>query len=855
MKTNLIQNYITSTPMNSGTAQTKQPEKKTVPNFSIQEQLNNRTFIKPLKSKGKLVRTGLFDAPAIFVKDTIYSAKALKHGLDGSANDHELGKLNDLGLKIGGLAIASYLFTKRNTAQTKLMEFVGLGSFLASMALWPKLAIQLPAKLIHGVNVHQQYEDSFGRKKPFYQDPQFVPWSLYSDKEINKIGDRLGVPRNINNRRDVIQEKMKKIAVQSNTLWMLTAGFATPVMGSLMSMALSKPILDWQNSIKNKNAKSLLTNFDKNAAKYQSNETIDGLNRVLEANKDAIIDEKMLQKITSALSEGLDPITSKAIETDLRKILIKDDFTFINTSAAELNKNIVKVLMSEDYSEEIANMITPTETEFLDYMKNNNLIDSIGNSDKQKELISKLFEPIKAKIAEYNRNLPEGASAIDADEIADIRGILVSKSKDINPFKQTFAHGSTNILNHDTQAYLRNIANILTDFKAQTAVLDEYAFLKVASAPETNIAYNWNKASESLLNTLGITGKELEKARFDRELMAKLIQGKIEQIAGNKELYQSTMQKIIDAVAKLDTDINIDKLYSEKVDTVFAKFANSFANLNGNPMENLARTLNGVYFKDGIETQLPSCLKEIQKNFVNNRLLGVKSSFFRLISTLDMYRRIATQDGTGILTNPAIPREIKEEVVELCQRIMTQGHSSDFAVKFYHPRNPNPNLSDCSNVEIKNGKMIRKYGLPPAQRVDIPQDCTFFQKVMDVMFGEDIHPETRKLLQGKNLSDAMDNYRHRMYSEVGGDSYFAKPFHMPSTSKGSTSKTRFLLTGIAPDELFYKIGKQTYNTKKWLKMFGGFGAGLLAVTIGSQFFFGKIKYPQANNIKSESKGA
>lgn len=69
---------------------------------------------------------------------------------------------------------------------TKGMEFVGLASFLASMAIWPKLAIQLPAKLIHGVNVQQEYEDSFGRKKSFYQDPQFIPWDLYKDEEIQK---------------------------------------------------------------------------------------------------------------------------------------------------------------------------------------------------------------------------------------------------------------------------------------------------------------------------------------------------------------------------------------------------------------------------------------------------------------------------------------------------------------------------------------------------------------------------------------------------------------------------------------------------------------------------------------------
>ena len=213
---NLINNYISNRPT-ANTYQVKEQPKKPMPDFDIQRELDNRTFIKPLHGKGRLLKGNIFNAPAIMVKDAIYDTKAFKHAVKGEANDHELGRLNDVGLKIGGLAIATYLFTKKQTPMTKGMEFVGLASFLASMAIWPKLAIQLPAKLIHGVNVQQQYEDSFGRKKSFYQDPQFIPWDLYKDEEIQKIGDRLGVDKDIPNRRDFIQEKMKKLAIQNNT--------------------------------------------------------------------------------------------------------------------------------------------------------------------------------------------------------------------------------------------------------------------------------------------------------------------------------------------------------------------------------------------------------------------------------------------------------------------------------------------------------------------------------------------------------------------------------------------------------------------------------------------------------------
>lgn len=165
MKTNLIQNFIHT--------QNTPPSKKEAPDFDIHHELANKTFIKPLKGQGRLIKSNILYAPVEIAKGFAYDVNALKGSIKGEANDHQLGKLNDLGMKIGGLGIAGFLFTKRQTPLTKTMEFVGLGSFFASMALWPKIAIQLPARLIHGFNVQQQYEDSFGRKNRFIKMHNF----------------------------------------------------------------------------------------------------------------------------------------------------------------------------------------------------------------------------------------------------------------------------------------------------------------------------------------------------------------------------------------------------------------------------------------------------------------------------------------------------------------------------------------------------------------------------------------------------------------------------------------------------------------------------------------------------------
>ena len=191
MRTNLIQSYI------NGTSLVQQYNSdKAAKDFDVNKELNNRTFIKPLYSNGHLVRNNIFDMPAEVFKDLKYDAKAFGHAVKGTANDHELGRLNDFGMKLGGLAIATCLFAQKQTPLTKVMEFVGLGSFFGAMDIWPKLAIQLPAYLVHGVNIRQKYEDNYGRKKLFYQDHQFIPWDLYSDKEIDKIGNRSQIEEN-----------------------------------------------------------------------------------------------------------------------------------------------------------------------------------------------------------------------------------------------------------------------------------------------------------------------------------------------------------------------------------------------------------------------------------------------------------------------------------------------------------------------------------------------------------------------------------------------------------------------------------------------------------------------------------
>ena len=82
MSTNLIQNYI---------SKPQQPTVKPKPDFNIQQELNNRTFIKPLKGKGKLVSGNILYAPVDTFRDISKNPYVFKSSEDLSRNDARPG--------------------------------------------------------------------------------------------------------------------------------------------------------------------------------------------------------------------------------------------------------------------------------------------------------------------------------------------------------------------------------------------------------------------------------------------------------------------------------------------------------------------------------------------------------------------------------------------------------------------------------------------------------------------------------------------------------------------------------------------------------------------------------------------
>lgn len=908
MQTNLIQNFILT---QNGPAPKTEVPKKPMPEFNIKDELDNRTFIKPLPGKGRLVKSNIFYAPVSMAKSFAYDLKSLKHAVKGEANDHELGKLNDVGMKFGGLAIAYYLFKQKTTPLTKGMEFVGLASFFTSMVLWKKIGIQLPAKLIHGVNVDQQYEDSFGRKKPFYLDPQFLPWDLYSDKKIDKIGDRLGVPRDIPNRREFIQEKMKKIAVQSNTLWMLTAGFGTMLTSGLMCRALEPSLNKFLNNQRNKNADKLLENYDSNWSKFRDTSTIENLNRFIELNGDKPLTDEIFKQVTSIMTDGIDLVTAKAIKQDLRSKLINEKYFMDDKTVKNLIKNMKQELKGK-LAPQVIEEIVPTEDQINKIFKTFDIHGNEFSPDEFDEILKYLQLPIEDNVNNFNKfrkyinpeltapytantpflngkaplsDIKEAMTIKDAKDvttpieqpantnmrtlrkmftpelpevkISQVKGMLIGPEDELNPIVKALKTGAQSKLDTNAQSSLRDLANILVDFKAKIALLDKYAYMKAGMAPETVIANYWNDFANDLTKMLKFSPKEIESVRLDRQLMSDMLQTKVQQICANPKEYESVVTQIVQKMAHLQSLIkpsDITNRYNKHVNNAFDEVGQTLSR------KNMWRTVDALlgreYEQDGKKLRNPhGSLRRIQLNYIQERIDSVKNSFSWFLEYMDYVKRLTTLTNVQAL-HGGLRREIKEEMAALGEMMMRQGHAADFATKFYFKRNPFPaDASDFSQLEIKDGKPVFKYlSQSGIDRVDIPQNPEFFDETMKLMFDNPLHPVTENILKKHAMLDQIGSHRKDILTYIGKDGYFVKPEHLVWGGPEilSSSNKRFNLLGAAPDQMLYKRAQETFNSNKWLKTFGGFAIGLLSASVLAQFFFGRIKTPQ--RIKEQKDG-
>lgn len=775
--------------------------------------IKTQQYIKPQGAKGKLVSSSIFPN----VKDTKYNFNALKHGLTGKANDHELGKLNDVGMKVGALALAGYLATQKATPKTKLMEFVGLATFFGAMKLWPKLAIGAPAKAIHGFDPTQEYEDSFGRKKPFFQDAQYQPWDVYSNEQLQKIGDKMGVDKNAQDRNDLTKSNMTKIATKNNTLWMITAGIASAVFSALACNKAEKVIDPALDKVNNEKADKLLQNFDTEAQKRMTSASKDmqkDLDKIFEENKGKTVDNKLIEKISGRLAKGLDPVTEEGVKEDMQNILMNGK-SLVNEGLAEKISNGSKKVLAQKFSEEQVAKIVPSKEEIVKHFNDNQMMGKEVNEDEAMNVRSSVSQLFLAKAKE------QGMSTEKLKTIKKGVALVADKALKSN---------SASVLDENAMKKVSEIGKAMSELQAKDSVLDDYAQAKVADKPETVIANYWNKTSTSIVKSLGIDFKEMEKVRNNRQLVQGLVRNKMEEVTSDDAKYQKAIGEMANNIAELDKKIKPEDT-RKYVDLVGKTYDDAAGNLYNQGMEATANKLTALSVGG------KGSLKRVKQVYFEERVAGVKNSFSRMINTMDVYRRISK----GEVPKDGSAREVKEAMLELVKQTTLQGHSSDHSIKFYFNRSQDNSTNvDRSDVEIKDGKVVNKY-FKEGKGVDVPEDYGFYQKAMNFMYNSPMDKDTVEAIKKAGIEEDVNKYNSEVYNKIGSADYFTKPNHKTTGDQGASSEYKFLLLGVAPDEMMTKTVQQSYNSQKWGKTFGTVGAVLTGLTVAAQFLFGKGK--------------
>lgn len=775
---------------------------------------------KPLTPKGHLVR-----GPILGVRDIVKEVKYVGSGLKGDANDHKLGQINDLAMKAGGLAVAGYLATKRALPAKKGMEFVGAGTFFASMALWPKLFIQAPIQLTQGFNVNQKWEDSIGRTNDFFRDPQYTPWDIMAPEYIEKVGDRMGVDKNMKDRQELVKDKMKKTAIQANTLWMLTAGVATPVMGALIASQLEEPMSKAIEGAQTKKVNKKYANIEQLVKDRKDSSKESKLEKFLNGQKGKKVDDKTFDNILGHLESG-DEQLNEAIKKDLQQtigykkqevvsdlfdgILEKGIFKEINVTKEQLEQKLQKHEVHSDLEinkENVAKLRTALGEFWED-----------DNNKKLNELVEARKTKGEKRAGLKNKVRKEMKAAI-LDVTADNQATLTPEH--INKIKKT--------------------SQIMGEYNVRRDILDEYKGHYLGSKEDSIIARRWNRATNKIMKEMGFSTKELDKARTSSTAAYEIMDKKLTDLAkkGNEAKYKSTLGKVANAVREFEQSVHTKAIVNGTKKASFsehllANAARMYKNTGDNLRENGFNQAGDYLLGDETKGLFASAEKNYT-NVLESTLDGSINSIYKFVHVMDTYKKIANGD-IHLQGNADV-----DVVTTNMKKAALQSRMGDHVVKL-HIEHPDDYASVVNNLFGQDS-----FSKETSEVIN--------RKTYEVQNGSAVAKRLNKMASSiqEDLVQIMDKF-HQAHNSRGeelskdmlGDGYGSQWWPKERGAKNELSQKQARL-GETVTEMFKKGSEPLYNTKKWTKMFGGIGIGLATVTLIAPFFFGKIKTSQNNN--------
>ena len=827
--------------------------------------VNTEKDIKPLAPQGHLVHDTVLSVPKYFCRDIAYDVKAVKDGLQGNANDHQLGRLNDVGLKVGGIGIATYLASRTTDPKTRIMEYLGLGAFLTSMTLFPKAFINVPSRILHGYSIGKEYIDDQGRKKSVFQDSNYIPFDMYRGdypgEDLDVIGDRMGIPRDIKNRHDMIQEQMRKVATQNNTLWMLTAGFATPVMTALICCGLERLVSPALEKVRNLDYNSKIAEALKNSEKMtlnvdeiEPNKLSKDVTRILNDFKGQELPKQEYDNIVRLFTEELDSKTSNGIEKDLVDLFKKNGEEAFAIDEKETAKGLISEIKSKLGSRNKATLervFVPTEEEINNIFKERPIVtkEEIGEIKKE------LFEL-------FNKKIDKEPSASKAYLESVRNNVLENVSQFIQKTPSRFVD-EAKIKDFD------KLAKIIGDFKKNFRLLDKCKSFKVEHAPETVLARSYGKFENTLLDVLGIKYKDLKVMRQSDEYAKEIVEKKINELVKDDAAYEKAISKLAKVMSEMDAALHGSKETGSYMKDLISAVENIFDNTAKrlNQCGKFKNTIN-MLVKEELEdvNSLSSTLKSREQAFdmldgllpdkaagktgienvkasasgvgsakndviarIIDRYQGVDNSFNRVLHTLDLYKRnIPTSEYDKKLLDMGKSALLGASVTDHMLKLNTLNNPElykDFMRTIWNVEGDARDIKAKGHIEEATARALSKF--------------------------EDI--------KAGNIGERFQHYITKFRNIVGNNSIdFTKPEHILDSEalrgyakEAKTRNSTFNLIAQSPIEMIRKAADRRYGYQKWVRKAAAICGTIVGATVLAQFCFGKIRNP--HNMQKQVK--
>lgn len=804
--------------------------------------------IKPLANKAKLLPSSFIGSPYEYAKDLKKDIFSIGKAVKGEANDHELGRINDLGIKAGSLGIASYLFYKNPFKLSKTMELVGFGAFFASMSLWPKLAIQMPIKARTGVDFQQEYIDSQGRKKRLYQDPQYVLTDMLPRKDLNRIGKKMGVDENLPDRDNFIKERAHKTAVQANTLWMMTAGIATPIMTALtcnVAEKILKPHLEKSELEKTKEA-CFSSSIKEEDLKERQEKALKAFQDFIKHNKNNTIDDKMVDTI----SKQFDYIVANSdviqVSDDIKEVLTK-------LSYGEINKE----LLEKTYGSELIKSLPDSSVKILEkYMD-----ERVSHPAEKIEKIANVLAQSDVKV-----QIDGEEKTLESIGIRDIKAQLTKNAR-------------TRKLG-EIEEPLTAFYKYMNKFMGDKMILDKYMSARIGQRSDSFAANQWERFCGKFLNALDLSMDELKTVSQGNSKEAeKIIFSKLEGIVNARD--SKAYNELVCDLMKL-----MDRFEAETTQNGLVNADGMLYNIRRFTVNELAPGVDGdgnhikpptsksheifdtakehlreySYFSELGEkfmakTKPFSKSDEVGSNFkpaapgtlcnsfvhdAESAVLGEKSSLYRIIMVLDILKQsqgeMLGDKLTKLLKDAHKPYDLEtiEHYKKICKEIILRATTTDYIEKF------TTQGFELSEDEFK----IATQALFDFEGRNAIEDCLDNKEM-------NIPVKTAKRMKEnykQHISDFMEdvvNWQNNMTPELSRRTATKATFSRDFGRKNN-------LVGQLTNNTIVKTAKNTYNSKKWMMMFGGAMTVLTGATLAIGATFGR-KDKVERQLEAESR--